>query len=650
MGDLGQHMGEVAREFWGQPNRRLSSKNELRWGHHGSRSVDLAKGTWYDHENKVGGGVVDLLRHNGVTEPSAWLTQHGFDSDGDAGESKPNGAGRSKRQLVATYDYRDETGELLFQVCRFHPKQFLQRKHDAEGNWIWSVKGVRQVLYRLPEVLEAVGNDQLIVIVEGEKDADRLVKIGICATTNPGGVGKWREEYGEALNGARVVIIPDNDDAGRKHATEVAASLTASLSVAIVQLPGLKPKGDVSDWLELGGTREDLDRLIAGEVKPDQQPHGFIDAGDMKAPGPRQWLMKGQFARGYVSSIIGAGGVGKTALRYAQYLAGACGKALTGDLVIVPFKTLVLSFEDSAEEFRRRLLAAMKFHRVEADAVRGRLFGRVLTRNDGQLFTRDADGNPALGTLSGLITRWVDETGADLVAIDPVIKAQGLDENSNVEQDMVMSELTRLAIELNIAIDVVDHVSKAARENGAEPVGGRGASAKVDALRLAYSVRTMRQEEADKLGLGEADRRKLIRVDNAKLNIAPALDDAKWFKLISVDLDNATKDYPAGDSVQTVTPYVPQKALNKIPIETVRLILDRLAKGTDDGARYSVQKQAQMLAAWRVVAVMGQVSEQEAKDVIAIWKKSGLIFDGPYQSPVHHREVWGVFVDPTKRP
>ncbi len=169
---------------------------------------------------------------------------------------------RPARKVVATYDYRDETGALLYQVVRFEPKGFAQRRPGGNGGWTWSMAGARRVLYRLPEVLAAVKAGRTLCVVEGEKDVDALAAVGVTATTNPGGAGKWAAECGEALRGAKVMVLPDNDDPGRKHADQVAAALDGiAAEVRVVALPDLPPKGDVSDWLAAGGTVRDLARL-----------------------------------------------------------------------------------------------------------------------------------------------------------------------------------------------------------------------------------------------------------------------------------------------------------------------------------------------------------------------------------------------------
>lgn len=165
---------------------------------------------------------------------------------------------QATRRIVATYDYVNEVGELLYQVVRYEPKDFRQRRPDGRGGWIWSLKGRRRVLYELPRLLQSPP-DQWVFIVEGEKDANNLLDLQLIATTNAQGVGKWEPHFNHWLAGRRVCILPDNDDAGRKHAYTIAAQLQPlAKQVRVVQLPTLPLKGDVSDWLAAGNTTKSL--------------------------------------------------------------------------------------------------------------------------------------------------------------------------------------------------------------------------------------------------------------------------------------------------------------------------------------------------------------------------------------------------------
>ena len=177
----------------------------------------------------------------------------------------PNGNG-TEAKIIATYDYADAEGKLLYQVVRYDPKDFRQRKPDGAGGWVWNLKGIKPVLYRLPEVKKTITEGRTVYICEGERDCDNLAKIGLTATTNSGGAEKWRTEYGEVLAGASVVIIPDRDAPGQRHAAKVDASLHGKAkSIKMLELPdrdGHQVK-DVSDWLAASGTLSELEQLVS---------------------------------------------------------------------------------------------------------------------------------------------------------------------------------------------------------------------------------------------------------------------------------------------------------------------------------------------------------------------------------------------------
>jgi hypothetical protein len=136
------------------------------------------------------------------------------------------------------YTYTDVGGGPLFRVVRSPGKRFHQERWDLARSRY--VKGLGtdtiRVLYNLPGVFEQVIKGGTVWVVEGEADADALIELGICATTNPGGAGKWRSEYAESLRGAgRIVICYDLDKEdpqtgkrqGEAHALQVEDSVKA---------------------------------------------------------------------------------------------------------------------------------------------------------------------------------------------------------------------------------------------------------------------------------------------------------------------------------------------------------------------------------------------------------------------------------------
>lgn len=270
-------------------------------GDHRHGSFHVSERGYYCHACGAKGGLYKLAKHLGISQSQ-------------------NGRTASKLgEVVATYDYQGADGRLLFQVLRYQPKTFRQRRPDGAGGWAWNLNGVQRVLYRLPELLAADPTTP-VYIVEGEKDADRLHSLGLLATTNAQGAGKWRPGYADSLRGRPVAILPDNDKPGQDHAKDIARSLLGVAdSVKVINLPGLAPKSDVSDWLQDGHTAGDLEELynstpewtppqspsepITAEKRPDSaglgdvfSPEGLVEALEAVQDAIGAYDMAGQFA------------------------------------------------------------------------------------------------------------------------------------------------------------------------------------------------------------------------------------------------------------------------------------------------------------------------------------------------------------------
>jgi hypothetical protein len=161
----------------------------------------------------------------------------------------------------AVYSYRDAQGAEKYQVVRWPGKEFRQRQPDGHGGYVDNIKGVDRLPYRLPELLEEP--DEVVFVTEGEMDADRLAAAGLIATTNSGGANKLGDNLASYIAGGDMVLLPDNDEPGRKHMQQVAHLLRGEArSIKIIELPDLPRKGDVSDWLDAGHTCDELLELV----------------------------------------------------------------------------------------------------------------------------------------------------------------------------------------------------------------------------------------------------------------------------------------------------------------------------------------------------------------------------------------------------
>jgi hypothetical protein len=162
---------------------------------------------------------------------------------------------------TARYPYCAPDGALLCEVLRYDPKRFELR--GPAGELLEDFP--RDVgLYRLPELC-AADPGETIFVPEGEKDVDRLRAGGLIATTNPGGTRRgWRAAYSRSLQERHVVVLPDADGPGKRHAASVAADLAGTArSVVLLELPRTYGRDDVSDWLARGNTIAKLLELVA---------------------------------------------------------------------------------------------------------------------------------------------------------------------------------------------------------------------------------------------------------------------------------------------------------------------------------------------------------------------------------------------------
>ena len=337
--NIGAYMEQVARHYWGEPTKKSGMK--LRWGNKQGREADLRKGVWFDYELNLGGGVVDLVKHcEGAT-----LGGIGKVLQSKFGIAGPQVVNLKPREFLSkVFDYFDENGELRYQVLRYEPTRYIQRRPEGD-DWVYKMEGIEPLPYRLPDLLAKP--DATVFVVEGEKCADALAKLGLTATTSHGGAGKWREPLNKYFEGRRVIVLPDNDEPGARHADGVIAHLLpVAKEIRRVDLPGLPPKGDIVDWINAGqdltALREFCKRApvvleasvkkpeISGEnpspihaepgenetpdtpvrAEPDVFP--LMTLAELRAMPPVEWLIEDLLPREGFGVLYGPPGAGKS--------------------------------------------------------------------------------------------------------------------------------------------------------------------------------------------------------------------------------------------------------------------------------------------------------------------------------------------------
>lgn len=472
--------GAVARVLWGDENKSLSSKDELRFGRKGSISVDLKKGTIFDHSNEEGGGVLWAIEKNiGLKGGEAidWLRQQGFDIEERRGGSSNRDYGPADRgdqrqeapwRIVRTWDYVDERGELIFQVVRQEngeqlddgkpKKKYLQRQPDGRGGWNWKTAGIRQVPYRLPDLIEAVKNNVIIFVTEGEKAADRLLDMGIPATTNARGAKKWVEELNMHFKGARVVILPDNDEVGREHADLVGRNLEGiARDIRVLNLPGIPQKGDVVEWLDAGGQLEDLYDLARTaprfEAAPYQSRFNAITWQQLDDPGPQhEWLVKGLLTRGETSIIGGASQAGKSFLIIDVGMAVARGIDWFGRKTRQGL--VIYQAGEGAKGVKKRL----KAYRIRQGLSTSDPLPFVLMPAQLNLYRDDDQTNAFIEEAQHWSTRY--GMPIELIVIDTFAKAMtGANENDGRDVGQVLERCSRISSATGAHVALVHHMN-----------------------------------------------------------------------------------------------------------------------------------------------------------------------------------------------
>jgi hypothetical protein len=387
---------------------------------------------------------------------------------------RANGSAGQSRTIVAKHEYTDEAGALLYHVVRFAPKDFRQRAADGT----WSTKGIRRVLYRLPEVLAAVAAGDRVYVVEGEKDADAAAGAQLVATCNPGGAGKWRGEYAEVLRGADVTVIADRDEPGRRHAREVAASLSGvARSVEIREVARGK---DLADHLAAGLGPEDLVPLTDDKADAAQLTAQKLEALAFTGPRLLELLTRpappplepGLPAEGHVTLMVAPPMTGKTTWALWLAMARAAGCApWKGTNALEPGRVLLLSLDEAPEQVARRMNGLAIFHpagRLERYAHRIAVVG---PDRDVAPETLDALRFDSAGLK--LLAEWIETTvAAGEPFRDCYVDAYadmlplGETENSNELATIIGGTLERIAVTTGAAVTLLHHTGKPPKPTG----------------------------------------------------------------------------------------------------------------------------------------------------------------------------------------
>lgn len=441
---------------------------------------------------------------------------------------------------VATYVYTDAEGDPAYKVVKYDmgggKKRFTQGRYMGDGKYAPNMDGATRVLYHLPAVLDAAAHGRRVLYVEGEKDVETLERLGLVATTHPGGSGAWKTDYAKSLEGAEVVILPDNDAPGRKMAEAIVKDIRGA---RIVELPGLPDKGDVSDWMVSGGTKEKLLKLLGPEMV-DMQPVSWLE---FQAEEDNVAYYCGDIlAEETVNILVADAGVGKTTLVTQLCLSLAAGRPFLDIPCQNPTKVLLLEAEGARGLYRARAGKACKALGIPDYHVNGRWFIQSRWVSD-------------FSTGNLMVEDQIRRSGAKVVVMDTLgyFLGEG-DENSAKDwKQKVMFPLRRLRAMYGCAFILLHHEAKPSELRTGHH-RGRGTSAMFGDCDTWMSL--------ESLNLNESDAEKLPTQWAEEARNERTL---KWFKSkvgrlhdpihLDLDLENAVlrpKGYSLKERLDTI--------------------------------------------------------------------------------------------------
>ncbi len=402
------------------------------------------------------------------------------------------------------YDYWDEQRDLLFQVVKKKKangtKEFVQRKPDGAGGWIYSTTGVRKPLYRLPQILQAIADGRTIYVVEGEKDVHTLLERGFEATCNPGGAGKWLEEHTKALRGANVVICVDRDTPGYKHGFDVAEELEGvAASVKTIQPP--EGNKDASDAYGAGLQMVDFEEVNLAEMLDSFDPFGQVMSklrdiqrsghlsyeqklGRAEAalkmskeqeapetfgrlvqwksflaePDTYDWLVPGLIERGDRVIVVGGEGAGKSFLLRQMTLSIAAGLHPFNRNKIEPKRTLFVDLENPERIIRRT--SKVILNGIRQSLPYAEINDSILIKPDGLNLLKPQD--------QADLERIIETASPDIIVISPIYKSYNATEttNANAQVTEIVKYLDHVRDTYGVALMLEHHAPLGSNSSG----------------------------------------------------------------------------------------------------------------------------------------------------------------------------------------
>jgi putative DNA primase/helicase len=417
---------------------------------------------------------------------------------------------------------------------------FAPGRSNFRGRWVKGKPKGPKVPYRLPELI-AAALDVPVFVCEGEKDADNVAALGLISTTNSEGAGKgkWTADLNEWFAGKQIVyIFEDNDEDGRRHAREVANNLQHIVGeIRIVSFPELTAKGDVSDWLEAGSTKEQLLARAKAGVRWQCDGYVLVRASDI-VPRAMDWLWQGHILRGSQELLTGIPGGGKSQIHCAFVAYVTTGAAWPDGCNGAPAgNAIMLTAEDCLDQtIVPRLIAA------GADRDRVFILKKIRKDNKERMFLLGED----LDELERMIVKTGD---VRLITIDPITAYLGgkIDSHRATDVRGQLGPLADLAERMDVALSAITHPPKHSTQRAIDHF--IGSQAFIAAARIGHLA--IEEVDDDKVPTGRALFANVKNNVNRKMStlayrvVEKPLDDGiktacvAWEEIVDITADQA---------------------------------------------------------------------------------------------------------------
>ena len=329
----------------------------------------------------------------------------------------------------------------------------------------------------------------------------------------------------------------------------------------------------------------------------------------------RPWAVPGYLMRGSVTVLSGQGAGGKSSLVVRWTINAATGQAIGQFIPSAPLKVVNYNTEDDRDEQQRRYRAALKASGHDPDVMQNII--RCGPEDVGTLFERDqATGRITPTAAMAQLEELCVSTDADVLFCDPLAELHNAEENDNTAMRAVVAAFRSLAKRLNIAVVILHHDRKGNSSPG-DMDRVRGASAISGAVRVMLTLTTMSEDEANKLGIPLAERRRHFRIDGAKSNYAPT-QEAEWWRL-------APYEIPNGEHVAACLPWQPPTPWANLQWDQVTTILDVIEAGPGkEGALWMADKKGAYWAG-HVITKHSSLNDKQAGEILKEWEENGVL-------------------------